>query len=155
MWLFVPSGTIPSIRAQSPAIEAAIEVIGETVVAIRGRVSPSLAESEFEPELESDEQAAKVSIRVTAMIPYPVFFMTKSYCFFQLLQIFCNCRPSANTCRSSTQRAESRIILSSDGRGSPRPSVLLVTTHSEPSGACAIVRSRPLSPRSHDFASRV
>ena len=100
MWLFVPSGTIPSIRAQSPAIEAAIDVIGETVVAISGRVSPSLPESVS--ELESDEQAAKVSMRAAAMIPYLVFFMLKSYYFFQLLQIFRNCRFNANTYPSST-----------------------------------------------------
>jgi hypothetical protein len=64
VWLFVPSGTIPSIRAQSPAIEAAIEVIGETVVAIRGRVSLSPAESVPEP----DEQAAKESMRAAARV---------------------------------------------------------------------------------------
>ncbi len=97
MWLFVPSGTIPSIRAQSPATEAAIEVIGETVVAISGRVSPSPSDPELEFELEPDEQAAKVSMRAAAITPYLVFLMLKSYCFFQLLQIFRNCRISANT----------------------------------------------------------
>ena len=39
-----------------------------------------------------------------------------------------------------------RRIRSSSLRGVPRPSVLLVTSHSEPSGATATVRSRPRSP---------
>jgi hypothetical protein len=37
VWLFVPSGTMPSIRARSPAIDEAIDVMGDTVVAISGR----------------------------------------------------------------------------------------------------------------------
>ena len=66
----VPSGTIPSIRARSPAIAEAIEVIGETVVATRRRWS-SLAES------GPDEHAARERVKTTAKAVKPVLLMLK------------------------------------------------------------------------------
>jgi hypothetical protein len=41
VWLLVPSGTIPVTCARSPTMLEVIEVIGETVVAIRSLPSPS------------------------------------------------------------------------------------------------------------------
>jgi hypothetical protein len=67
-------------------MEAAIEVIGETVVAINGRVSASSLESVPEPE----EQAAKERIKATPMAPNFVFLMALVYDFLLLLQIIRN-----------------------------------------------------------------
>ena len=79
-----------------------MEVIGETVVAISGRVSASLAVSVPEP----DEQAAKESMRAAPRIPYRVFNMAESYYIFELLQMIRSCRICANECSSGAQRAK-------------------------------------------------
>jgi hypothetical protein len=63
VWLFVPSGTIPWTRARSPAIDAAIEVIGETVVAMSGPW-PFALES---PDEAVPEHAASTSPAAAAM----------------------------------------------------------------------------------------
>ena len=56
VWLFVPSGTMPSMRTRSPPMLAAMDVIGETVVATR---SPSV-EGEG-PLVAADEQAESMA----------------------------------------------------------------------------------------------
>ena len=59
VWLLVPSGTMPSMRTRSPPMLAAIDVIGETVVATR-RPSDALGEP-LVAEVEQAESAATQS----------------------------------------------------------------------------------------------
>jgi hypothetical protein len=91
VWLFVPSGTIPSIRAQSPAIEAAIEVIGETVVAIRGRVSASPAESVPEPDEQADKESMRAAARITDLVSVmaPMLMLISLIASYSQLQVSC------------------------------------------------------------------
>ena len=63
VWLFVPSGTIPSICTLSPPMLAAIDVIGETVVATSGRSSAASPVADDEP----DEQAVRASSAAAAV----------------------------------------------------------------------------------------
>ena len=86
MWLFTPSGTMPSILARSPAIEAAIEVMGETVVAIRGRSSGWLAESEVEPHDVRARAKEIAKITIFSLIMVQIYHLTA------FLQIIRNCR---------------------------------------------------------------
>ena len=91
MWLFTPSGTMPSILARSPAIEAAIEVMGETVVAIRGRSSSWLAESEVEPHDVRARAEAIAKSTIFGLITFQIYHLTA------FLQIICNCTLIAST----------------------------------------------------------
>jgi hypothetical protein len=66
-------------------MEAAMDVIGETVVAIRGRLS-SLPELEPEP----DEQAAKEIASVAARMPNLISFILLFHDLPLLLRTLCN-----------------------------------------------------------------
>jgi hypothetical protein len=74
------------MRARSPAIDAAIEVIGATVVAIRGRLSPVsvVFVSVF------DEQAANKRTAVAARMPDLIFVICPVYDLSSLLQTIRN-----------------------------------------------------------------
>jgi hypothetical protein len=74
------------MRARSPAIEAAMEVIGATVVAIRGRLSAASLELLSEVE----DQADKTIIMAVASTPNLIFPMSLFYAPFLLLQNICN-----------------------------------------------------------------
>ena len=71
VWLFVPSGTIPWTSTRSPPMLAAIEVIGETVVATRSLSPfPPCAESSDEPQPARRSPAAKPIAAIRMRTPF-------------------------------------------------------------------------------------
>ena len=72
VWLLVPSGTMPWTSTRSPPMLAAIEVIGETVVATRSLSPfPACAESSGWPQPVSSSPAARpiATIRTSGSLP--------------------------------------------------------------------------------------
>ena len=60
VWLFVPSGTIPSTSARSPAMLAAMEVMGATVVAMVSRSADPADELLEEPQAARPSAVTRV-----------------------------------------------------------------------------------------------